>query len=331
MNTDKQALDSNLATTQLALGESMARGLGTGGDPERGYAAAKESDRAIMECLEGADMVFVTAGMGGGTGTGAAPYIAEIAKRMDVLTVGVVTRPFAFEGSRRKSNAALGLGKLKETTDTLIVIPNDNLMNVVEKKTSMSDAFLVADDVLRQGVQGISDIVLKPGLINVDFADVRSVMKNAGLALMGLGHGVGESRARVAAEMAANSPLLDSTVRGAKRLLVNITAGPDFAIGEAHEAMEYLLQLTDADDASIFMGQVVDESMMDEVKITVLAAGLQEGVKPLRDAEVFDETKRSTREPAVEPSGVRGNPKPIELDELDLDIPSFLRRQRLGN
>lgn len=331
MNTDRQALESSLAPTKVALGASQTRGLGAGGDPEKGLAAAKESEREIMELLEGADMVFVTAGMGGGTGTGAAPHVAEIASRLDVLTVGVVSKPFGFEGPKRKQNAVGGLDRLKEKTDTLIVIPNDNLMNVVERKTSLQSAFQTADDVLRQGVQGISDIVMRPGLINVDFADVKSVMKGAGLALMGMGRGIGENRARTAAESAANSPLLETTIRGAKRLLVNVTAGPDFALGEAHDAMEYLLQLTDADEAAIFMGQVIDESMEDEVLVTVLAAGMDGSAPMVIDREVFAETEPARREQVAIPSGNRGLPKPIEIDELDLDIPSFLRRQKLGS
>ncbi len=333
MNTDRQALETCLATTKVVLGENQTRGLGTGGDPERGLQAAKESEKTIIELVEGADMVFVTAGMGGGTGTGAAPHVAELAKRLDVLTVGVVTRPFGFEGPRRKQNSLSGLDRLRDRTDTLIVIPNDNLMNVVERKTSLQDAFLVADDILRQGVQGISDIILRPGLINVDFADVRSVMKDAGVALMGMGHGVGEQRARNAAEAAANSPLLETAILGAKRLLVNLTAGPDFTIGEAHDAMEYLLQLTDADDASIFMGQVIDDSMDDEVVVTLLAAGMNGQARHVIDQDMFSApAPRSRREPELEPApSSRGVPKPIEIEELELDIPTFLRRQRTGN
>lgn len=331
MNTDRQALESSLATIKLPLGVSQTRGLGAGGDPEKGFAAAKEAEREIMELLEGADMVFVTAGMGGGTGTGAAPHVAEIAKRLDILTVGVVTRPFGFEGPRRKQNASGGLDALRAKTDTLIVIPNDNLFSVVERKTSMQDAFKVADDVLRQGVQGISDIVLRPGLINVDFADVKSVMKDAGIALMGMGRGIGEGRAKIAAEMAANSPLLETSIRGAKRLLVNVTAGADFALGEAHDAMEYLLQLTDADDAAIYLGQVIDDSLEEEVLVTVLAAGMDGSAPTIIDREVFDQSEKPTREPVAAPTNPRGLPKPIEIDELDLDIPSFLRRQRLGS
>jgi cell division protein FtsZ len=278
-------------------------------------------------------MVFVTAGMGGGTGTGAAPYVAELSKRLDILTVGVVTRPFEFEGPKRKRNAQSGLDLLAEKTDTLIVIPNDNMMKVVERKTTLQDAFSAADDVLRQGVQGISDIVLNTGVVNVDFADVRAVMKDAGIALMGIGRGVGENRARVAAEMAANSELLEFSISGAKRLLVNFTAGQDFAIGEAYDAMDYLLQLAHAEDAAVFMGHVVDENMHDEVQLTLLAADLDKVSNAISKSDVFSQTAvRSTRNPAETPQiGIgRESPKEIEIDELDLDIPTFLRKQRQG-
>ncbi|MBS1724408.1 MAG: cell division protein FtsZ [Armatimonadetes bacterium] len=333
MNTDKQALDGSLAHIKVPLGESQTRGLGTGGDPEKGYQAAKESDRTILELIEGADMVFVTAGMGGGTGTGAAPYVAELAKRLDILTVGVVTKPFGFEGPRRRQNADSGLERMKERTDTLIVIPNDNLSRVVERRTSLGEAFCAADEVLLQGVQGISDIVLKPGLINVDFADVRSVLKDAGIALMGMGRGIGEQRARTAAEAAANSPLLETTIQGAKRLLVNVTSGPDFSLGEAHDVMEYLVQLTDSEEASIFLGQVIDDSLGEDVQVTLLAAGLTGSERKALDQEVFTTGQpRASRESSTpSTSTVRSEPKPIEIDELDLDIPTFLRKQRLGS
>nr|MCU0730833.1 cell division protein FtsZ [Hyphomonas sp.] len=254
------------------------------------------------------------------------------------------TKPFTFEGPRRKKAASEGLERLQSVVDTLIVIPNDRLSAVVEKKTSLAEAFLVADDVLRQGVQGISDIVVRPGLINVDFADVKAVMKDAGIALMGMGRGIGERRARQAAEMAANSPLLETTISGAKRMLVNITAGPDFTLGETHEAMEYIMQLADAEDAAIFMGQVIDPTLdSDEVTITLLAAGMDPHAQPKRNETVFEpeqeprrrETARepsqregvSSRDRSLEPSA-RLEAKPIEIDEADFDIPTFLRKQR---
>lgn len=328
MNTDAQALATSAAHTKLQLGEALTKGLGAGGDPSIGEAAAKESEKAIHAELEGCDMVFVTAGMGGGTGTGAAPVVAEIARRMGILTIGVVTKPFLFEGPRRRRQAEQGAARLAEQVDTLITVPNDKLMDVVERKATMQQAFAAADDVLRQGVQGISDIILQPGLINVDFADVRSVMSNAGVALMGLGRGIGDQRARAAAMAAANSPLLETSIQGAKRLLINISAGADFTIGEAHEAMQYLQQFADQDDADIIMGCVVRESAHDEVLVTLLAAGMDPNrpkVQP--DPEVFPQV-------ASGPMGigtkavVQGSP--IQLDELDLDIPTFLRRQRMG-
>lgn len=333
LNTDMQALDVSFAPTRIALGKGTTRGLGTGGDPSRGQTAAKESEREVMEQIEGADMVFITAGMGGGTGTGAAPVVAELAKRLDILTVGVVTKPFGFEGPKRRRIAEEGVERIKEHVDTLIVIPNEKLLSVVERRTSLQDAFLYADDVLRQGVQGISDIIMKPGMINVDFADVRSVMKSAGVALMGLGRGTGERRARIAAEQAVSSPLLETDIQGAKRLLVNITAGPDFTIGEAQDAMEYIMQFADADEASIYMGQVFDESYGEQVSVTLLAAGMQYAPTTLRDREIFvrAEAPETTTQPEPSPVATEAPGRGFEaasLDEIDFDIPAFLRSQR---
>lgn len=331
LNTDSQALQLNLAPTKIQLGEASTRGLGAGGNPTLGRQAAKESEKRIQAELENVDMVFITAGMGGGTGTGAAPVIAEIAKRLGVLTVGVITKPFLFEGPRRKKLAEEGAAALKAHVDTLITVPNDRLLNLVEKKTTMQQAFSEADDVLRQGVQGISDIILLPGIINVDFADVRTVMSDAGVALMGLGRGVGDQRARMAAQRAANCPLLESNINGAKRLLVNITAGPDFTIGEAHEAMEYILQFTDEGEADIIMGHVLKDNPDGEVYVTLLAADLNPDAKrSVPDAEVFMAAPRGSLTPTPAPSPAAEAVKPIGLDELDLDIPTFLRRQKLG-
>jgi cell division protein FtsZ len=333
MNTDAQALGQSNASTKLQLGEGLTRGLGAGGDPEKGKAAAEESEKAIHAELEGTDMVFITAGMGGGTGTGAAPVVAEMAKRMGILTVGVVTKPFMFEGPRRRRLAEEGAARLHEHVDTLITVPNDRLVSFVEKKTTMQQAFAAADDVLRQGVQGISDIILLPGIINVDFADVRSVMSNAGVALMGLGRGIGDQRARMAAQHAANSPLLETNINGAKRLLINITAGSDFSIGEAHEAMEYILQFADPEDADIIMGHVMKEAAEGEVQITLLAAGMEPSGSFSRNTDVFFKPEATSTEPTT--AGV-GSPQltaatnTIGLDEIDLDIPTFLRRQRGG-
>jgi cell division protein FtsZ len=353
MNTDAQALSTSLAPKKIQLGLDLTRGLGAGGNPEVGANAVYESADVIAEELEGVDMVFITAGMGGGTGTGAAPAIAKMAREMGILTVGVVTKPFLFEGPKRRKLAADGAEKLRDQVDTLITVPNDRLLDVVEKRTTMQDAFAAADDVLRQGVQGISDIILLPGIINVDFADVRSIMSNAGVALMGLGRGVGEQRARLAAQAAANSPLLETNIQGAKKVLVNVTAGADFSIGEAHEAMEYILQFTDVEDAEIIMGHVLRDSQDGEVQITLLAAGMDlqnktasdridntvfikpeipsEPISRVAPATVpsFAAVTTSSQEEAAPQSAVPTSHAP-QLDDIDLDIPSFLRRQRLG-
>jgi len=331
MNTDGQALLPSLAPIKVRLGETTTRGLGAGGDPKIGESAARESEKAIQEILEGADMVFITAGMGGGTGTGGAPVVAEMARRMGILTVGVVTKPFLFEGPKRRKLAQDGAQRLHEHVDTLIVVPNDRLLEVVDKRTTMQQAFAAADDVLRQGVQGISDIILLPGLINVDFADVRAVMKDAGVALMGMGKGVGDQRARIAAQHAANSPLLETSIVGAKRMLVNINAGPDFSIGEAHDAMEYLLQYTDLEEADIFLGHVLKDGADGEVFITLLAAGMTGKAQATVDTEIFPQAAvRPVSAPIVSAAPAARMPQAISLDEIDLDIPAFLRRQKLG-
>jgi cell division protein FtsZ len=343
MNTDEQVLGLSKASVKLRLGLQATRGLGAGGDPIVGEKSAKESEKEICAVLEGADMVFITAGMGGGTGTGAAPYVAELARRMGILTVGVVSKPFSFEGPKRKRIAEQGSLRLTEHVDTLIVVPNDRLIHVVDRNSTMGNAFATADDVLRQGVQGISDIILKPGMINVDFADVSSVMRNAGVAVMGMGRGIGDQRARIAAEHAANSPLLETQIQSAKKLLVNITSGEDFSIGEAGEAMDYLHQFIDPEDAEIFMGHVMDPSLGNEVLITVLAAGMGKSYDKVVDAQVFPEQLAAPVAPSTttpedlikfvdrEPVAVAGQKepqKPIQIEELDLDIPTFLRRQR---
>jgi len=335
MNTDAQALGQSRAPKKIQLGEALTRGLGAGGNPEVGENAALESEETIRGILDGCDMVFITAGMGGGTGTGAAPIVADMARKMGILTVGVVTKPFLFEGPKRSRLAEEGAAKLQANVDTLITVPNDRLLGFVEKKTTMQMAFAAADDVLRQGVQGISDIILLPGIINVDFADVRSVMSNAGVALMGLGKGVGDQRARMAAQHAATSPLLETNIQGAKRLLVNVTAGPDFSIGEAHEAMEYILQFTDADDADIIMGHVMKDSLDGEVQITLLAAGMDSRAPMAgkrKDTEVFVQpSTMGSAAPVYAPQPNSTIPSPIQLDEIDIDIPTFLRRQKLGS
>lgn len=273
MNTDVQVLDRSGADKKVQIGTNLTRGLGAGGNPEIGKSAAEESKNEIRKVVEGADMVFITAGMGGGTGTGAAPVIADMAREIGALAVAVVTRPFSFEGPRRARLAEQGVTSLMGRVDTIITIPNDKLLSVVERKTTLMEAFRVADDILRQGVQGISDIITIPGQINVDFADVRAVMSNAGPALMGIGYGVGDQRALQAAQSATSSPLLEQTIHGAKGLLVNITSGDDLTLAEATEAMSYIHDLCDDEEANIFFGTVIDKEMDGAVRISVLATG----------------------------------------------------------
>ena len=300
MNTDVQVLDLSSASKKVQLGINSTRGLGAGGNPEQGKIAAEESKSEIRKALDGADMVFITAGMGGGTGTGAAPVVAEIAQELGALTVGVVTRPFKFEGPKRERLAGAGVDSLMGRCDTIITIPNDKLLNVVEKKTTLSEAFRVADDVLRQGVQGISDIITIPGQINVDFADVRAIMKDAGPALMGIGYGVGEHRALQAAQGATSSPLLEQTIHGAKGLLVNITSSDDLTLAETSEAMEYIQSLCDQEEVNIIFGTVVDSSLESTVRITVLAT-------EFNPYKTIEKPQLIREEPAV-PTRVSVNP-----------------------
>ncbi len=294
MNTDKQVLEKSTATNKVQLGINLTRGLGAGGNPEIGKSAAEESKNEIRKSLEGADMVFITGGMGGGTGTGAAPVIADLAREIGALTVAVVTRPFAFEGPRRAKLAEQGITSLIGRVDTMITIPNDRLMSVVEKKTTLTEAFRVADDVLRQGVQGISDIITIPGVVNVDFADVRAVMSNAGPALMGIGYGLGEQRAMQAARSATSSPLLEQTIFGAKGLLVNITSSDDLTLAEANEAMNFIQSLCDEEEANIFFGLVTDPTMESSVRITVLATGFNPYTSEGRKVAQANLTQTST-------------------------------------
>ncbi len=282
VNTDAQALYLANAGTKLQIGEQLTKGLGAGANPEIGRKAAEESRDEIEQMLKGADMVFITAGMGGGTGTGAAPIIAEVAQKVGALTVGVVTRPFSFEGRKRKQQADEGTVFLKDKVDTLITIPNDRLLQVVEKKTPILEAFRVADDVLRQGVQGISDLIAVPGLINLDFADVRTIMSETGPALMGVGQGSGENRTVEAAKAATNSPLLETSIEGALGVLINVTGGTDISLHEVHEAAEIIAEVADP-DANIIFGAVIDENCQDQVRVTVIATGFkarEEGFKP---------------------------------------------------
>lgn len=275
VNTDAQVLLTNLAESKLQIGENLTRGLGSGGSPDIGGQAAEESREKIHEYLLDSDMVFITAGMGGGTGTGAAPIIAEVAKELGALTVAIVTKPFAFEGARRMVNAEDGILKLKDKVDTLIVIPNQRLMDVVDRKMTLLEAFKVADSVLTQGVQGISEIITVPGLINVDFADVKAVMKDAGSALMGIGTGVGDNRAQMAARAAISSPLLEVSIDGAKGVLFNIVGGPDMTMTEVDEAARIVSEAADA-DANIIFGSAINDKLIDQMKITVIATGFDE-------------------------------------------------------
>lgn len=311
MNTDAQALSISKAPRRVQLGEKLTKGLGAGSNPEVGEKAAEESREQIREALEGADMVFITAGMGGGTGTGGAPVVAQIAREVDALTVAVVTRPFTFEGRRRAQQAEAGIEKLEAQVDTLITIPNDRLLQVVEKKTSIQDAFRVADDVLRQGVQGISDLIIVPGLINLDFADVKAIMSSAGSALMGIGVGTGEERAIEAARKAIASPLLEASIEGAKGILFNITGSDNLGLHEVNAAAEIIAEAADP-EANIIFGAVIDEEMKDEVRVTVIATGFDR-----QKARLLARAEPNLEIRPLAPSD-RGD---------KLDIPAFLRRR----
>ncbi len=272
VNTDGQALLQSKAQMRVRIGDKVTRGLGAGGNPDVGRKSAEESAEDLYEALKGSDMVFVTSGMGGGTGTGAAPIIAQIAKEVGALTIGVVTRPFTFEGSRRAQSSEAGISKLKEHADTLIVIPNDRLLQMVDKRASLQDAFRLADDVLRQGIQGISELITVPGLINLDFADVRAIMSEGGAALMAVGRATGEERARVAAEAAISSQLLDITIDGARGILFNVTGGPSLTLFEVNQAAA-IIKETAHPDVNLIFGAVIDQNMADEIRITVIATG----------------------------------------------------------
>ena len=272
MNTDSQVLNNSSAETKLQIGQKLTRGLGAGGNPEVGSKSAEESKGEIAELLSGTDMVFIAAGMGGGTGTGAAPIIANVAREMGILTVGVVTKPFSFEGRKRSKQAEQGVEELKSSVDTLVIIPNDRLLQVSEKRTTIVDAFNMADDVLRQAVQGISDLIAVPNLINLDFADVESIMKNRGIAHMGIGLASGENRAIEAAKMALRSPLLETTVEGAQAVLLNITGDKDLSLFEINEASDMVREAVD-ENANIILGAGIDESLKDQVKVTLIATG----------------------------------------------------------
>lgn len=308
INTDAQTLLASNADITLQIGEKLTRGLGAGANPDVGAKAAEESCDNIGEVVQGADMIFVTCGMGGGTGTGAAPVVAEIAKETGALTVGVVTKPFTVEGRQRMEKAESGIANLKSKVDTLIIIPNDKLLQVVEKQTSILDAFKTADDVLRQGVQGISNLITQTGLINLDFADVKTIMTDAGSALMGIGIASGENRAVEAAKMAIESPLLEASIDGAKGVLLNITGGLDLGLHEANEAVRVISEVADP-DANIILGAVIDENMSNQVQVTVIATGFDQHVQK--------------REPNIEQDF-----NIPAFDDDDLEIPAFLRRKK---
>ena len=311
VNTENQVLELSKADVTIQIGEKVTKGLGAGANPQVGEEAAQESREEIIKALEGADMVFVTAGMGGGTGTGAAPIVAECAKEVGALTVGVVTKPFAFEGKRRRAAAEKGIEFLTQKVDTIIVIPNDKLLQVVDKKCTITDAFSKADDVLRQGIKGISDLIQIPGLINLDFADVKTIMTNQGEALMGIGVGEGENRAADAAKMAINSPLLETSIDGAKGILLNISGSSDLSIFEVNEAAEIISDAADP-DANIIFGSVIDESLGDKVQITVVATGFNSSAKSVPE---FGKTTTTSR-PASTTNSNSGIP----------DIPVFMKR-----
>jgi cell division protein FtsZ len=342
INTDAQALMLSNAPQRVRIGEKLTKGLGSGGHPETGCKAAEESGEELYEVLRGADMVFLTGGMGGGTGTGATPVVANIARELGALTIGVVTRPFTFEGSRRRKVAEEGIARLKEEVDTLIVIPNDRLLQIVEKRVSLQDAFGIADDVLRQGIQGISELITVPGLINLDFADVRSIMSEGGAALMAVGHGAGEARASEAAQEAISSRLLDVTIDGARGILFNITGGEDLSLFEVNEAAE-IIRETAHPEANIIFGAVIDEALDDEVRITVVATGFDSSEPqpqpkrqaaatqaPVRREEPAPEAPEKPRTTSRRTSAPRSAVE-MQIPELvgsdELDIPPFLRRR----
>jgi cell division protein FtsZ len=318
-NTDLQALKKSKASVKIQIGEKLTRGLGVGGDPDKGRQSALEDTEKIIEALEGGDMVFITAGLGGGTGTGAAPIIASLAVELGALTVAVVTKPFRFEGKRRQRQAEQGLSELRECVDTVITIPNERLLNAISKATPVVEAFKIADDVLRQAVQGISDIITVPGLINVDFADVKTIMEGMGMALMGTGAAVGENRAIEATQRAISSPLLEETsIEGARGLLVNVTGGTDLTLYEVNEAMSIIHDAADP-DANIIFGAVLDERLNDEMKITVIATGFDQ-------AAASTEPIRPFPGPPTAPEP-RGPSHPDMLRRDDLNVPAFIRKK----
>ncbi|WP_427071541.1 cell division protein FtsZ [Lysinibacillus fusiformis] len=340
VNTDSQALNLSKAEVRLQIGAKLTRGLGAGANPEVGKKAAEESREQLEEVLRGADMVFVTAGMGGGTGTGAAPVIAQIARELGALTVGVVTRPFTFEGRKRQTQAIGGIGGMKEAVDTLIVIPNDKLLQIVDKSTPMLEAFREADNVLRQGVQGISDLIATPGLINLDFADVKTIMSNKGSALMGIGIATGENRASEAAKKAISSPLLESSIDGAKGVLMNITGGSNLSLFEVQEAADIVASASD-EEVNMIFGSVINENLKDEIIVTVIATGFTEEalqqqrhtVKPSLNINRQSAPQQQVpireqrQEMHVQQEQPRQNQQQYAQDDM-LEVPAFLRNRK---
>ena len=340
VNTDGQALQLSKSPVRIQIGDKLTKGLGAGGRAEVGEKAAEESQDDLYSAIEGADMVFVTAGMGGGTGTGAAPVVAELAREAGALTIGVVTRPFTFEGAMRRRNAEEGLARLKEHVDTLIVVPNDRLLDVSDKKTTITDAFRVADDVLRQGIQGISELITVPGLINLDFADVRTIMANGGAALMAVGRASGDNRAIQAAEQAIASPLLDVTIDGAQGVLFSVTGGSDLMLGEVNEAAAVIQRMAHP-EANIIFGAVIDDTLQDTIQITVVATGFEANAarQPFSNNNRRPEVLRPGRVLAA--TGTTGAPQSVSngvttfqpriippSNDGELDVPTFLRNRR---
>jgi cell division protein FtsZ len=337
VNTDNQVLDLSAADQKLQIGTDITRGLGSGGDPELGRRAAEESRQEIMMSLDSADMVFITAGMGGGTGTGASPVVAEISRELGALTVAVVTKPFSVEGKKRCRLAEEGLARLKANVDTLIVIPNDRLLDLAERQLTLQEAFAFADTILQQGVKGISEVIVVPGLINLDFADVRAVMANAGTAMMGIGESSGDNRAVDAAQAAISSPLLETSIGGARAVLMNVTGGPDLTLDEVHKAANIVQEAAcGGTDADLTLGAVIDEKMEGAIRITVLATGFEEP-QAAKSTEKKEAAKVEETPPAREAAPKEEEPKDSSkkgafqeeptYDEDDIDIPAFLRRR----
>ena len=324
VNTDRQALQTSKASTKIQIGEKITRGLGAGANPDIGAQSAEENKSEVAEILRGADMVFVTAGMGGGTGTGAAPIVASIAKEMGILTIGVVTKPFTFEGKKRLSQAERGIESLKGKVDTLVVIPNDKLLQIIDRKTSIIEAFKMADDVLRQGVQGISDLIAVPGLVNLDFADVKTIMLNTGMAHMGVGSASGENRAEDAAKAAIESPLLETSIEGARGVIINITGGENLGLHEVNTAAELVQRSVDP-EANIIFGAVIDESLDEDILVTVIATGFENDRNPLSSGTPVGDIIDKAWDRKL-------NSIPMSTDSSNssdnLDIPSFLRKNK---